>query len=104
MALLQTGDIIELNETHKIFGKVPELLVNPFRCTWKLINFEVSLDDHRFDYFIGKYVVEEIKIGSGKGRSIAGEKVICKNLQNGKIVYFYQTGSNVSNNIEAIKG
>ncbi|GEM_PF-2118986 len=98
MNLLKQGDIIELEEGHTVYAKVPEhFLYSNRKGCWDLTTGAVQIKD-TFEYLAGKYVVTKTSYsggGTAHGYDVIedGYLVECKKLDGEDTVHFYQTGS-----------
>jgi hypothetical protein len=97
--LLQEGDIIELNEHHKVYALVPKhFLYGNRRGDFTLAHGEVHLGSENFDYLRGRYIVTKtVMDGGGTGHGPHdvypdGHHVYCESLDGSQRVDFYQSG------------
>ena len=97
--LLEEGDVISLNENHKVYAKVPKHFVySNCKGDFSMAETDVTLDGN-FDYLQGDYVVTRTEMtGGGTGHGMHdvypnGHKVTChKVADKDTVVSFYQTG------------
>lgn len=96
--LLQIGDVIELNATHKVYADVPHHFVyDNCKGDFSLTRHDVQLSGE-FEYLQGKYIViktENTGGGCGHGSHDIypdGHKVTCESVDKKHRVSFYQSG------------
>ena len=98
--MLQEGDIIELQEGHKVYADVPEhFLYSNRKGSFKPAHGEATIGGE-LAYLAGRYVVYKTELdGGGTGMGLHdvypnGHHVYCERLDDQSVkVDFYQSGS-----------